>query len=387
MKKVGIIPLRAGSKSIKHKNRKKLLGRPLFAWVLWEALKSNLDEIYVFTDDTHIIEFITNEYRYNKKIKVMERSKGSATDEASTEFALKEFIQKINYDYDILCLLQATSPLTTAQDINNILEKVIKEDFDSALTVATSKRFIWSRKGDPLNYDYNNRPRRQEFEGLLIENGALYVTTKKQFEKTGIRIGGKVGIVKMPEDTLIEIDELQDFIILEKLLANRLRTNKKINNKIRALFLDVDGVFTPGTVFVSASGELSKEFSIRDGMGLEILREYDVEPFIITTENSEIVTSRMKKLHIENYYYGINDKYAKVEEILKIKNLQKSEIAYIGDDINDLANLISSGWSFCPSDAMNEIKEIVDIRLHAKGGREAIREAIEFIIKYNNRGE
>jgi N-acylneuraminate cytidylyltransferase len=95
----------------------------------------------------------------------------------------------------------------------------------------------------------------------------------------------------------------------------------------------------------------------------------------------------MKKLHIENYYYGINDKYAKVEEILKIKNLQKSEIAYIGDDINDLANLISSGWSFCPSDAMNEIKEIVDIRLHAKGGREAIREAIEFIIKYNNRGE
>jgi N-acylneuraminate cytidylyltransferase len=264
---------------------------------------------------------------------------------------------------------------------------VIKEDFDSALTVATSKRFIWSRKGDPLNYDYNNRPRRQEFEGLLIENGALYVTTKKQFEKTGIRIGGKVGIVKMPEDTLIEIDELQDFIILEKLLANRLRTNKKINNKIRALFLDVDGLFTPGTVFVSASGELSKEFSIRDGMGLEILREYDVEPFIITTENSEIVTSRMKKLHIENYYYGINDKYAKVEEILKIKNLQKSEIAYIGDDINDLANLISSGWSFCPSDAMNEIKEIVDIRLHAKGGREAIREAIEFIIKYNNRGE
>ena len=82
MKKVGIIPLRAGSKSIKYKNRKKLLGRPLFSWVLWEALKSNLDEVYVFTDDTQIMKFVKNEYKHNDKIKVIERSDEGATDEA-----------------------------------------------------------------------------------------------------------------------------------------------------------------------------------------------------------------------------------------------------------------------------------------------------------------
>ena len=388
IKKVGVIPLRKGSKSIKNKNRKKLLGRPLFAWVLWEALKSKLDEVYIFTDDKNIIEYVENEYKYNQKCRVIERSAESATDEASTELALKEYVQKINNNYDILCLLQATSPLTTAEDINKVLNKILNDNLDSVLTVVEFKRFIWSKDGYPLNYDYNNRPRRQEFEGLLVENGAIYATTKEQFEKTGIRIGGNIGIIKMPEDTFTELDEKKDWIIVEKLLENRLRMNKKLSDRIKAIFLDLDGVFTPGTVFFGASGELSKEFNIRDGMGLEILRESsDVEIFVITSENSEIVSSRMKKLKIENYYSGIKDKYAKVEEILTDKNIKKSETAYIGDDINDLANLLSAGWSFCPSDAMKEVKQVVDLVLKAKGGKEAIREAIDFIIKYNQRGE
>jgi len=388
MKKVGIIPLRKGSKSIKNKNRRKLLGRPLFTWVLWEALKSKLDEVYIFTDDKNIIEYVKNEYKYNQKCKVIERSDESATDEASTELALKEYVQKINNNYDILCLLQATSPLTTTEDINKVLHKILNDNLDSALTVVEFKRFIWSKDGYPLNYDYNNRPRRQEFEGLLVENGAIYATTKEQFEKTGIRIGGNIGIIKMPEDTFTELDEKRDWIIVEKLLENRLRMSKKLSGRIKAIFLDLDGVFTPGTVFFGASGELSKEFNIRDGMGLEILRESsDVEIFVITSENSEIVSSRMKKLKIENYYPGIKDKYAKVEEILTDKNIKKSETAYIGDDINDLANLLSAGWSFCPSDAMKEVKQVVDLVLEAKGGKEAIREAVDFIIKYNQRGE
>lgn len=388
IKKVGVIPLRKGSKSIKNKNRKKLVGRPLFAWVLWEALKSKLDEVYIFTDDKNIIEYVKNEYKYNQKCRVIERSAESATDEASTELALKEYVQKINNNYDILCLLQATSPLTTTEDINKVLHKILNDNLDSALTVVEFKRFIWSKDGYPLNYDYNNRPRRQEFEGLLVENGAIYATTKEQFEKTGIRIGGNIGIIKMPEDTFTELDEKRDWIIVEKLLENRLRMNKKLSDRIKAIFLDLDGVFTPGTVFFGAAGELSKEFNIRDGMGLEILRESsDVEIFVITSENSEIVSSRMKKLKIENYYPGIKDKYAKVEEILTDKNIKKSETAYIGDDINDLANLLSAGWSFCPSDAMKEVKQVVDLVLEAKGGKEAIREAVDFIIKYNQRGE
>lgn len=385
MKKIAIIPLRAGSKSIKNKNRNKMLGRPLFTWVLGEAYHSNLDKVYIFTDDEKIIDYIQEEYNYTGKIKVLKRSDESSTDTASTEFAMQEFLKKINYDYDLLLLLQATSPLTTKENINKIIDKIEKESYDSALTVVENKRFIWDSKGNSINYDYNNRPRRQDFEGYLVENGAVYGTKKEQFEKSGIRIGGNIGIVKMPEDTLMEIDEPYDWQIVENLLENRLRKNKKKNSKIKALFLDVDGVFTKGTVYFGKEGELLKEFSLRDGMGLEILRENNIDVFVITSENSDIVKSRMNKLKIDNYYPGIKDKYTKIEDILNENNYKREEVAYIGDDINDLSNLISVGWSFCPNNAMKEIKEKVDIILHNNGGREAIREAANFIIAYNKR--
>jgi len=154
----------------------------------------------------------------------------------------RNFVKKINGDYDILCLLQATSPLTTSSDIHNVLCMITEEKFDSALTVVQDKRFIWDKSGKPLNYDYTKRPRRQEFDGLLIENGAVYATTKEQFDRSKIRIGGKIGIVTMPDDTLVEIDEPRDWVIMEKLMENRLRQNKKLASKIKTLFLDVDGV-------------------------------------------------------------------------------------------------------------------------------------------------
>lgn len=130
MKKIGLIPLRKGSKSIKNKNKKKLLGRPLFSWVLGEAIFSNLDVIYVYTDDEDIIDFVNNEYKWTEKVKVMKRSEESATDTATTEFAMKEFVRRINNEYDLLVLLQATSPLTNREDINNAIELLYKEKYD-----------------------------------------------------------------------------------------------------------------------------------------------------------------------------------------------------------------------------------------------------------------
>ena len=88
MKKIAIIPLRAGSKGIPGKNKKKLLGRPLFSWTLSEAIFSNLDEIYIFTDDKDIIEYVNKNYTWTEKVKIMERSEESATDTASTEFGM-----------------------------------------------------------------------------------------------------------------------------------------------------------------------------------------------------------------------------------------------------------------------------------------------------------
>lgn len=384
MKKVAIIPLRKGSKGIPGKNKKKMLGRPLFSWALGSAVFSDLDEIYIFTDDQEILDFIAKEYHWTSKVKGMLRSDENANDTASTESAMLEFAKNVQYDFDILCLLQATSPMTTSEDINKVLELISKENYNSALSVVKTHRFTWSPAGTPQNYDVFNRPRRQDFEGLHIENGAVYATTKESFMQSKNRVSGTIGLVEMPEETLTEIDSLTDWEIIEKLLAERQIKQKK-QNRINYLVLDVDGVFTDGCVYYSKEGEALKKFDMRDGMGLEILRQFGVQVVIMTSENSELVAQRMKKLQIQHVFLGVKDKYALLQNFIREHKTSWGDLAYIGDDVNDLANLCTVGWSLTPNDATEAVKPFVDVILNHEAANGAIREACEWIMKYNKR--
>lgn len=384
MKKTAIIPLRAGSKGIVNKNKKRLLGRPLFTWVLGEAILSDLDEICIFTDDQWIIDFVNNEYQWTSKVKALLRSPESASDIASTEFAMEEFAKKIDYNFDVLFLLQATSPLTSHEDINKACKLIESEEIDSVISVVKTHRFIWSKEGQSLNYDFMNRPRRQDFDGLLIENGAIYACKKDVFKKTKNRLGGKIETLEMGEDSLVEIDENSDLIIVEKLLENKLKKQKQ-KQIIKYFVFDVDGVFTNGHVGYSKNGELFKTFSVIDGMGFELLQENNIIPIVITSENSEIVKARMEKLKLKNVHLGVKDKYTFLNNLLNKLKINRSEIAYMGDDINDLANICSSSWGICPLNATPIIKQHADYILHNKGSESAIREAIEFIINFNKR--
>lgn len=384
MKKIGIIPLRKDSKGIPGKNKKKMIGRPLFSWVLTEAIFSNLDAVYVFTNDTEIISYIEREYYWSDKVFAMLRNEENANDTASTESTMMEFSAKINHEYAVLCLLQATSPLTLSADINKVLNKITVENFDSALTVVKTHRFTWNMDGTPQNYDVFNRPRRQDFEGLLIENGAIYATKKELFLHSKNRVSGAIGLVEMSEETLMEIDSLYDWSIVENLLIERQKA-MKINQRINYLVLDVDGVFTDGGVFYSKEGELAKKFDMRDGMGLEILRQNQVEVVVLTSENSELVAQRMKKLLIQDVFLGIKDKYSFLKQFLAFKNSSFGAVAYVGDDVNDLTNICSSGWSFAPANATAIVKLNADFVLSNASAAGAIREVCEIVLKYNKR--
>jgi len=384
-KHIAIIPLRAGSKGIPNKNKRKILGRPLFSWVLTEAVESKLDTVYVFTDDKEIENYIIAEYTWTNKIVVIERSEESASDTASTEQGMIELAEKLNYDFDFYYLLQATSPLTSSADINNVIEELVTTKSDSVLTAVKTHRFIWNKDGKSINYDYLNRPRRQDFEGLIIENGAVYGCTKDSFLKTKNRLGGKISVVEMAEDTLTEIDEPSDMIIIEQLLKTRLLTFKAPVQKIKYLVLDVDGVFTQADVTYTENGEFSKTFSFVDGMGLEILRNNGIEPIVMTSENSKLVKQRMDKLKIKHCYLGVRDKFSLLNNLLPDLNASRNELAYIGDDINDLANILSVGWGACPANATKDVKAAADLQLNNEGGKGAIRELVEFLIQFNQR--
>ena len=151
--------------------------------------------------------------------------------------------------------------------------------------------------------------------------------------------------------------------------------------KIQLLLTDVDGVLTDSGVYYSDAGEVLKRFSIRDGMGVERLRQIvNVETGIITGERSESIKKRADKLQIAELHLGIKEKVQALEEIMAKTSLGLEQIAYIGDDMNDLEIIKTVGLSACPGDSFPSIKKIADLICIAHGGQGAFREFAEFII-------
>jgi len=151
--------------------------------------------------------------------------------------------------------------------------------------------------------------------------------------------------------------------------------------KIKLLLTDNDGVLTDNGVYYGENGEVLKRFSIRDGMGVERLKKLcGVETGIITGETSPSVRKRAEKLAITELYLGIKDKAALLNDIVWRKNINPDEIAFIGDDVNDLLIMEKIGLSACPGDAMPQVVKQVDYICNNKGGNGAFREFAEFII-------
>ena len=178
---VAFIPVRGGSKSIPLKNIKMINGKPLVYWTVKAACRCRyIDKVYIATDSNEIRKvaegFKTGtEAEQFTKAMVIDRSAESASDNASTEFAMLEFANK--YKFDNIALIQATSPLLQASDLNRGFEAFGREGVDSVLSVVRQKRFRWENDENgfahPANYDVFHRLRRQEFEGYLVENLSL----------------------------------------------------------------------------------------------------------------------------------------------------------------------------------------------------------------------
>ena len=215
---VAFMPLRGGSKSIPGKNIRLLAGRPLFAWALGAAVESSsFDEVWVGTDSDRIAEYVRQ--LFEDQVRVFRRAAHTCTDEASTESAQLEFAQAV--PFSVLCTIQATSPMTGTADFRQARRSFDEAGADSLLTATRLKRFFWSDDAKPLNYDPANRPRRQEFAGTLMENGAFYFTRRGLLEQQRCRLGGRIVIHEMDGDSATEIDEPGDWNVLERLLLAR----------------------------------------------------------------------------------------------------------------------------------------------------------------------
>ncbi len=217
-----LIPARGGSKSIPLKNIALFANKPLLYWSLNACENSRLlDHAYVATDSDKIGDTVLRMEFDN--VSVIGRSAESALDTASSEKILIEFAQQHAYEH--IMLVQATSPLITAEDIDRAIEKYFSCGADSLLSGVRIKRFIWKKDREfvkPMNYDPKNRPLRQSWDGQLIENGAIYITNREALLRSRCRLSGNIAFYEMPEETYHEIDEPVDWQIAEQLLQARL---------------------------------------------------------------------------------------------------------------------------------------------------------------------
>ncbi len=233
---IAFIPVRGGSKSIPLKNIKILNGKPLVWWTAKAANDAEcIDKVIIATDSREIKETVLGFDL--PKLEVYDRDPKNASDTASTESVMLEYIEKSDLrEDDLFFLIQATSPMLKTEHIEGMHEAFLKNCADSMFTGVREYHFHWldmhadkcvgselstdhlSTCVAPVNYDYRNRPRRQDFEGLIAENGACYINSVGNIKRDKCRLSGKIAAYELPSYTAYEIDEEVDWIIIETLM-------------------------------------------------------------------------------------------------------------------------------------------------------------------------
>ena len=380
---IAFIPARCGSESIPFKNIKIICGKPLIYWSLLALNKSmTIDQIYVATDCDEIKDTVID-FNFDN-VRIFDRSNTNANNTASTESVILEFLDNnIFSGEDLFVLVQVTTPFTSSDNFDNAINTIKSSNkIDSILSCVETTRFFWTKNGKPINYDYNSRPRRQDFEGILMENGAFYINSVANIKKYKNRLCGNIHPYLMPEYSAIEADEEDDWLIIEKLMYKYVLNNKP-SKTIKLFATDVDGVLTDAGMYYDNNGNELKKFNTHDGMAFKILKEKGIFTAMITSEKTNIVKLRASKLQVDYLFQGVK-RGEKLEVLKKIcieKNISLSEVAYIGDDINDLEALSVVGLAACPSNATQNIKNIENIiHLKKSGGNGAVREFVELLL-------
>ena len=385
MECLAIIPARGGSKGIPRKNIRPLLGKPLITYNIEQAQRARLvNRVLVSTDDAEIAA-ISRQYGAEVVWRPAEISGDTASSESALLHALEHLRQAEGYQPDLLVFLQCTSPLTLAEDIDKTIQALLTAQADCALAVIPFHYFIWKpdESGDALGVNHDKRVRllRQEREPQYLETGAVYVMRAAGFESARHRFFGKTALHVMPAERRLEIDDPVDFEIARVLMEEQAAQHRagRLPERIGALVLDFDGVFTDNKVIVFQDGREAVRADRSDGWGIGILKKTGLPILVLSTEPNPVVKARADKLGVP-VLQGIQEKWGALQAWLAERDIDLADVVYVGNDDNDLPCMTRVGCAVAPADAYPAARQAAHLVLEHRGGRGAVREICDLIL-------
>jgi YrbI family 3-deoxy-D-manno-octulosonate 8-phosphate phosphatase len=383
MSVLAVIPARGGSKGVPGKNLRELAGKPLVVHSIEDALGARgVERVVVSTDDAEIATVSRG-----AGAEVIERPAAISGDQATTESALLHALEVLGrggYAPELVVLLQATSPLRDPEDVEAALDVMVRERADSLLSVCPSHDFHWtvsSQGGRAQNYDPLRRPRRQDMEPQLRENGSIYVSRARGLVETGSRLFGRVAVLPMNAVKGVQIDTPEDWAIVEALWElHRRQDALDVLREVKLLVFDFDGVWTNNQVLVLEDGREGVLCNRSDGLGLSLLRDSGMKMAVLTAELNPAPLRRCEKLKIPCVQVE-KHKLPALERMIAEHGVEPRQVAFVGNDINDVPCMRHAGVGIAVADALPACRRAARLVTTRPGGLGAVREVVDWFLE------
>lgn len=380
---VAVIPARGGSKRVPGKNLMPLAGRPLVAHSIAHALASRyVREVYVSTESEEIAA-VARAHGADVVTRPLDIADDKATSESALLHALDERNRRGLPDPDLVVFLQCTSPVRRHDDIDRAVETLLAAGADSLFSACENNRLIWAVKdGRPysVNYDFHSRQREQDMAVQFRENGSIYVFRPEVLRRENNRLGGRISVYEMDYWSSFQVDELAHAELIEWVMSRPgYAPAPEWPARLRLVVFDFDGVMTDNGVQVDERGGETVRCDRGDGWGVARLRDAGVPMMVLSTEENPVVAARCAKLKLP-CVQGSRDKAAALSALLAEKGIDPSEVAYVGNDVNDLGCLRMVGLPVAVGDSHPEVLAAGRLALTKPGGRGAVREFCDLLL-------
>jgi N-acylneuraminate cytidylyltransferase len=398
---LALIPARGGSKGIPRKNIRDFAGFPLIAWSIAAGLKSDLvTRVIVSTDDEEIAS-IAREYGAETPFMRPPELAGDKTPDLPVfQQALKWMEEVEEYKPEIVVQLRPTSPIRPLDMVDRAVQTLLAHaDADcvrGVVPAGQNPHKMWRFAGDEkplaplLKVDGIDEPYnapRQILPPVYWQTGHIDAIRIGTIANKNSLTGDVIYPLVIDPRYTVDIDNLSDWAKYEALVYSGLemvmpqdKSKRPMPETIKLLVLDFDGVLTDNRVWVNQDGTEAVAAYRSDSYGLSLLRKAGVESIVISKETNPVVAARCKKMKVP-YLQSIDDKEKALNDLLAEKGIDSSQVIFVGNDVNDLPGFRVAGWSVAVADALPEVIREADYVLSKPGGRGAVRELCDLILK------